>query len=289
MNQTRTAADVVLKIRESLGPSWTESRADGFQTGAPETPVTGIAVAWTPTLEVLRKAVAEKRNFILTKEGPFWEDSAPRLEQGVSGRSPKALIEGTSLYQFKQDYLRAHDLVVWRFSANWDYTGRNFGLQGLTAAFGWEKQADSGLNSSLASLGAAEYTVPTTTLLDLVGVLKQKLKVPAPRALGDPNARLQKVVLYPGFLTKLNLMAIARLSKPDVVLCGDACEWEAFEYCEDMISAGWSKAMVLLGLAASEDAGAKQVASWIHSLGLAVPVSYIETGSPFTPVTGHPL
>jgi putative NIF3 family GTP cyclohydrolase 1 type 2 len=289
MNQTITAADVVLKMRESLGSSWTESSADGFQTGAPETPVTGVAVAWTPTLEVLRKAVAEKRNFILTKEGPFWEDSAPRLEQGVSGRSPKALIEGTSLYQFKQDYLRAHDLVVWRFSANWEHTDRNFGLQGLAVALGWERQADSALNGSLGSLGAAEYTVPTTTLLDLVGMLKQKLKMPAPRALGNPNARLQNIVLCPGFLTKLNMMAIASRSKPDAVLCGDACEWEAFEYCEDLISAGWSKAMVLLGMAASEDAGAKQVASWVHSLGLEVPVSCIETGSPFTPVTGHPL
>jgi putative NIF3 family GTP cyclohydrolase 1 type 2 len=289
MNQTKTAADVALKMRESLGSSWTESSADGFQSGAPETPITGIAVAWTPTLEVLRKAVAEKRNFVLTKEGPFWEDSAPRLEQGVSGRSPKALIESTSIYQFKRDYLRAHDLVVWRFSANWEYTGRNFGLQGLAAALGWEKPADGALSDLMGPLGVAEYAIPTTTLLDLVGVLKQKLKVPAPRALGDPNARLQKVVLCPGFLTKLNMMAIVSRLKPDAVLCGDACEWEAFEYCEDLISAGWSKAMVLLGLAASEDAGAKQVASWIHSLGLTVPVSYIETGSPFTPVTGHPL
>jgi putative NIF3 family GTP cyclohydrolase 1 type 2 len=289
MNERITAADVVVKMKRSLGSSWTESSADGFQIGSPETLVTGVGVAWTPTLEVLRKAVAEKKNLIVTKEGPFWEDSSARLEQGVSGRSPKALIEGTSLYRFKQDYLLKHDLVVWRFSANWDQANRNFGLQGLATALGWEKLVDTGLDNSLGPIGAAEYTVPTTTLLELIQMLKQRLKMDAPRALGDPSARIQKVVLCPGFLTKLNMMAIERHSKPDAILCGDACEWETFEYCEDLITAGWSKAMVLLGLAASQDAGAKEVAAWVDSLGLNLPVSCIETGSPFTPVTGRQL
>ncbi len=289
MNERLTAADVVAKMKRSLGSGWTESSADGFQTGSPDTLVTGVAVAWTPTLEVLRKAVAEKKNFIVTKEGPFWEDSGGRLEQGVSGRSPKALIEGTNLYRFKQDYLLRHDLVVWRFSANWDQTNRDFGLKGLAAALGWEKQADTAMENSLGAIGAAEYTVPTTTLLELIQMLKQRLKMNAPRALGDPSARIQKVVLCPGFLTKLNMMAIQSHSKPDAVLCGDACEWEAFEYCEDLITAGWSKAMVLLGLAASQDPGAKQVAAWVDSLALSLPISYIETGSPFTPVAGRQL
>jgi hypothetical protein len=289
MDKKITAADLVLKLKSNIGSAWTESSADGFQTGTPETIVTGVAVAWTPTLEVIRKAIAEKKNFILTKEGPFWEDSADRPERGVSGQSPKALIEGTSVYRFKKEYLEKNGIVVWRFSQNWERTHRNFSLQGLAASLGWEKHADTASNTSWGAVDAAQYVVPKTSLADLMALLKQRLNANAPRALGDPNAQIQKVVIHPGFLTKLNMMAIASHWKPDAVLCGDACEWEAFEYCEDLITAGWSKAMMLAGLAVSQDAGAKQVAAWLQSIGLDVPTASIATGSPFTPLTGHQL
>ena len=42
----------------------------------------------------------------------------------------------------------------------------------------------------------------------------------------------------------------------DAVISGDACEWEAFEYAEDWISAGEGKALILLGTAVSMNPGA---------------------------------
>jgi putative NIF3 family GTP cyclohydrolase 1 type 2 len=280
------AAALTEKIKTAFGSSWSESSADGFRTGTPETEVSGIAVAWTPTLEVLEKAVAEKKNFLLTKEGPFWEDTAPRPERIVSGASPTAVIEQTELYRYKRDYLQKNDLVVWRFSENWTHPPRNFALRGLVSVLGWEQYARKAEDASIEPIGAGVYDLPPTSLSTLMETLKHKLNAPAAQAVGDLTASIKSLVIQPGFLSKPDMMSVVNRAKPDVVLCGEACEWEAFEYGEDWITAGWGKAMVMTGLAVSQDAAAREIAAWLQSLNLGVPVSFLATGSPFSPVVG---
>ena len=279
------ATEVALRIRDGFGSGWSESKADGLQAGSPDTQISGVAVAWTPTLDVLKRAVAERKNFLLTKEGPFWQDGAPRPEQAVSGASPVAAIEKTEIYTYKRDYIQKNGLVIWRFSQNWTNPQKNFAIAGLTSALGWERFADTPKNNSLASLNAAAYSLPPLSLDELMKSIRQKLNAPAARALGDPASSLRKVVVLPGFLSKPGMMSLAG-AKPDAILCGEGCEWEAFEYAEDWISAGWGKAMVMTGLAVSQDAGAKKIAAWIQSLQIGIPVAYLPTGSPFTAVTG---
>jgi hypothetical protein len=83
------------------------------------------------------------------------------------------------------------------------------------------------------------------------------------------------------------MMQMVRTTKADAVVCGEACEWEAFEYGEDWISAGWGKGMVMLGYAVSEDPGAREMASWIKALISEVPVSHIPSGEPFVPAKAN--
>jgi putative NIF3 family GTP cyclohydrolase 1 type 2 len=279
------ASDIAQKIKSGFGSRWSESKADGFQIGNSDTAIMGVAVAWTPTIEVLERAVAENKNFILTKEGPFWQDAAPRPEQVVSGASPIAIIEKTDLYRYKREYIEKNGLVLWRVSRNWSSPEKNFALEGLASALGWERYAQNAKSDSLASIGAALYSIPPISFDTLMKSLKQRLNAPAARALGDPKSVIKNVVVEPGFLSKPDMMTVAA-AKPDAILCGEGCEWEAFEYAEDWITAGWGKAMIMTGLAVSQDTAAKQIAAWLESLHLAVPVSYFATGSPFTAVVG---
>jgi putative NIF3 family GTP cyclohydrolase 1 type 2 len=280
------AADIAHKIKTAFGPAWKESEEDGFHSVPSDAKVTGIGVAWTPTLEVLERAVAEKKNLLITKEGPFWEDSAPRPERKVSGPSPTQTIEKTELYRYKRDYIEKNELVLWRLSQNWNGPGNGLVIHGLASALRWEEYADHRKTDSLNGMGAASYMLPPTSLGTLMEKVKSELDAPAARALGSPDAILKSVVLVPGFLSKLDIMSVVGNSKPDAVICGEGCEWEAFEYAEDWITAGWGKAMVMTGMAVSQDAGAKQVAAWLKSLDLGVPISFLPTGSPFTTVVG---
>jgi len=110
------ASEIAEKIKISFGLAAGESKVDGLQIGKLDTAITGVAVAWTPTLEILERAVSENRNFILTKENPFWQDAAPRPEQVVSGASPVALIEKTDLYRYKHDYIFNSAISTYVFS-----------------------------------------------------------------------------------------------------------------------------------------------------------------------------
>ena len=67
-----SAQSVVDRIQKQLGSGWENTPVDTFMAGKPETAVTGIVTTYAPTLEVLRKAVAGKKNFIISRESPWW-------------------------------------------------------------------------------------------------------------------------------------------------------------------------------------------------------------------------
>lgn len=69
MRNQLTAQQVVDRIREHLGVPWNPAGSDVFHAGNPDSPITGIATSFTPSLEVLRRAVAENKNLIAHERG----------------------------------------------------------------------------------------------------------------------------------------------------------------------------------------------------------------------------
>jgi hypothetical protein len=67
----------------------------------------------------------------------------------------------------------------------------------------------------------------------------------------------------------------------DVLVCGYTHEWEAVEYCQDMIAAGLKKGLVLLGENASVNAGMKFVADWIRTVVPEVPTAFVALPEPY--------
>src|SRR5579872_763059 len=66
-----TAADVVDRIKKKLaaeGVVWGPSAFDGFHLGDPQIKVTGVAATFEPTLDVLKRALAVKKNFVISHE-----------------------------------------------------------------------------------------------------------------------------------------------------------------------------------------------------------------------------
>ncbi len=67
----------------------------------------------------------------------------------------------------------------------------------------------------------------------------------------------------------------------EVVVCGEAREWELVEYVQDMISCGKNKALIVLGHVVSEQAGMKLCAEWLRPLVPEVPMEFIAASEPF--------
>ncbi len=276
-------ADVLARAQKASGANWKKAPEDGIPAGQAGIDVTGVGVAWRPTFDVLRQAVAQRSNLILTKEPMYWSDSIARPEAEVSGPSPTEQIEHTELYLEIKDYVAKHGLVIGRLSGNWDGAQARR-LEGLVASFGWEKSKDASASLKLANTQTAIFDLPAMSVLQLAQTVKFASRGEAVRVVGNPTDSVQRVAVRPGYLMVADLMKIVNSGVIDAVVVGEACEWEAYEYIEDWITAGRGKAMVMLGLAVSEDPGARAMADWIRSFVPEAPVNYIHTGDPFTPV-----
>ena len=89
-----TAGAVIERIRANVGVPWNEKTVDGLKAGDPSTVVTGIAVTVMATLDVLRKAAAAKKNFVVTQEPVFY---APNDNPGARETDP--------VYLAKKDFI----------------------------------------------------------------------------------------------------------------------------------------------------------------------------------------
>ena len=269
-----TAQQVVERAQKNLGVPWKTPSVDVFHSGKPDTPVMGIATTWTPTLDVLRRAVAAKKNMIVTRESPFWLHETARPEFSGSGAAPnRELLLKDPTYQSKQDFIAKNNLVIWRFYDNWNARATDAQMRALTAALGWETYRKPG--------SGTVFNLPPVSLLQLTKNVQGRLKLKAPRVLGDPQSKVSKVALSHGFLLVPALQEVLKEPGIDVVVCGEPVEWEAHPYFDDWITAGKGKGMIILGHEASEEPGSGEVAAWIKSFVPEVPVEWIAAGEPF--------
>jgi putative NIF3 family GTP cyclohydrolase 1 type 2 len=261
--------------------------SEGFQCGDPNATVMGIATAWTPTIEALQKAISLKHNLMISMEPPFWRESGTVRTEVSMGTPSMKVLEASSVYQYKKKLIDDHGLILWRFNENYQALPSNPRLSALARTLGYKAYENAAATQRLAAIGAGVYTIPEISIADLAKKARESANAKALRVLGDPKEKVKSVALLPGYIQNEDIMAMVRDRNVDVVVCGEPCEWEAFEYAEDWITAGWGKGMISLGRAASEDPGAKELATWISSFINDVPVTGIAVGEPFSYVPSH--
>jgi len=73
------------------------------------------------------------------------------------------------------------------------------------------------------------------------------------------------------------------LSRPeiDVLVIGEAREWEVIEYAQDVIASGKKKGLIILGHVVSEEEGMRYCAGWLKGFISEVPVEFVRAGEPF--------
>ena len=133
-----TAQQLVDRVHQQFGTAWRAQSADTFHSGNPESEVSGVVTAFAPSLEVLRHAVAVRKNMIISREAPFWARTAPGSGRGGGRGAATSAAENPTL-RFKRDYIASNNLVVWRFFDNWNARPQDPQLLALARALGWEK------------------------------------------------------------------------------------------------------------------------------------------------------
>src|ERR1051326_4240856 len=259
-----TGQELIERIQKNVGVPWQSQRPDGFAAGInlgkPETAVTGIVTTYAPTVDVMKRAVASGKNTIICREMPFFShgERLPTAYRNAPTPS-KEMIDKDPVCRFKQYYISQNNLLIVRFVDNWDARMTNGQLRGLAHALGWEQFAANKNNEYATSTGF--FQLPPNSLGALARNISDKLKIHGVRVIGDPRASVHRVALTYGLLLVPDAERMLRVPGTDVVVAGDAVEWEAAPYFQDLVAAGKAKGLVLVGSEASEEPGCGEMAT----------------------------
>jgi len=247
-----------LFIKEVTGAPL-ENTVDTLKAGSRDIEVTGIVTTMFPTIDVIRKAIALKANFIIVHEPTYYNHLD---ETGWLDKDP--------VYKYKAELLKEHKIAVWR---NHDYVHRMKAdgvREGVVKQLGWEKY-----NTAERTI----FDVPSANLGALIGDVKKKLGIDTVRYIGDLSESCSKVLLMPGAVGGRNQILTMARTRPDVLVCGEVAEWETAEYVRDARAKGDKLALIVLGHVASEEPGSKFVADWLSARIKGVAVTHVPAGN----------
>jgi putative NIF3 family GTP cyclohydrolase 1 type 2 len=258
-----TAGEVVARIKSNLGIPWRDATyRDTFKFGGAETEVKGIATAMFCSFELVQRAAEDGLNMIIPHEDTYWND-----------RDDVTIVNGDPLYKVKFDFMKKHDIVIFRMHDHMHSQRPDFTYVGLARALGLDSKYETAPQSH-------HFTVPETTLGALAADYQKRIGAKALRVVGDPNTKVSRIQLGVGYATPA-------VNNPDVdvVVSGELQEtdgaFDSPEYVLDAVSLGIPKGWIMLGHAISEEQGMLEMAQWMKSFTPEVPVQLIRTGEPF--------
>lgn len=257
-----TAREAVELIKKNQGIPWNDrSTRDTFKAGDPDAAVKGIATTVMTTFDMLKRAHAAGLNMVITHENTFWTD-----------RDDTNDLTENALYKLKTEFIRKNDMVVWR---NHDHMHRmkpDYTVVGELRSAG----IPGGEN---ATMRPGILTIPETTLGELAAQVKRSSGARALRCVGDPKAKVSKILIGPGYATP------RMMPEADVVIGGEQQEadggFDNVEYVMDAVSLGMAKGVIMLGHVISEQAGMEDFGNWLKTFLHDVPIQFVPAEEPF--------
>jgi putative NIF3 family GTP cyclohydrolase 1 type 2 len=257
-----TAAQVIDRLKANVGVPWMTETVDKIIAGAPDTPVRGVATTMMATLAVLQRAAAAGRNLIITHEPTFFSHLDTTDD-----------IRDDDVYKFKSAFIQQHNLVVFRFHDHWHRRTPDGIATGMARELRWERYR--------APSKPREFEIPECTLAELARDVSAHAGIKTLRVIGDQSLKVTRVLANWGYASLPNGMAALARPDIDVVIIGEAREWEVIEYAQDQIASGKKKGLLVLGHVVSEQAGMKYCAEWMKSFITDLPIDFVAADEPF--------
>jgi putative NIF3 family GTP cyclohydrolase 1 type 2 len=261
-----TASEVIDRIVKATGVTLPANTVDTIKAGDPATVVTGIATTFSPTMEVLRRAVAAGDNLIVTHEPTFYN----HLDQTT-------LFADDPVYKEKLAYIQEHHVVIWRFHDTWHLRHPDGIAEGFAAQAGLTQFENNGPAGEKGFF----FTVPQTTVLALAKDLQRRFHARAIRVVGDGRMKITEVGYAPGASGEAKQVKALERDDVEVLLIGEAPEWETILYVRDAQLQGRKKALIMLGHNTSEEAGMDSCATWLKGIFPGLKIQFIPAGEPY--------
>jgi len=264
-NQKQLSASKIIDlIKKNVTCPWSAQTVDTFKSGNPDDVVTGMAVCMFADMKVLKQAVANKCNLIIVHEPTFYS----HLDEAKT-------LENDPVFQDKIKFINENKLIIWRFHDHIHRTKPDGIYFGMIEKLGWRKnQTDSSM---------IRFKFEKQTLSAFISRLKLTFPGSAFRVIGNPGMIVTDVAFSAGAPGTETHRKLLQENNIDLLVAGEAPEWETYQYVYDAQLQGKNKAVIFLGHAVSEAYGMNYCARWLKGfLPKDLNIRYIESGSGYT-------
>lgn len=257
-----TAVEVVERMKTQLSCTWAKETVDTFKAGSPEQEITGIACTFMATVDVLKQAAELGCNLIITHEPTYYN----HLDK-------KDLLLDDPVYAAKQAIIEENNMVVFRFHDHWHRTTPDGIYVGMVDKLEWKPYLLEGSRNI--------FQLPDLSLSKVTDHMEKVFPEAIIRVIGDPELVVKNAAFSAGAPGSSSHIRLLQREEINLVIIGEAPEWESLAYVNDAAQAGLSKSMIILGHTVSEEAGMEYCATWMRSFIKEVPVQFIAAGDPF--------
>lgn len=263
-NEQLSANQIIDLIKKNVTCSWSSQTVDTFKSGNPDDIVSGVAVCMFADMNVLKQAVQNKCNLIIAHEPTFYS----HLDETKS-------LENDPVYLEKIKYINDNKLIIWRFHDHIHRTNPDGIYFGMIQKLGWRKnQTDSSM---------VRFKFEKQKLSSFVSRLKLTFPGSSFRVIGNPDMMVTNVAFSAGAPGSETHRKLLQEKNIDLLVAGEAPEWETYQYVYDAQLQGKNKAVIFLGHAVSEADGMNYCARWLKGfLPKEINIRFIESGSSYT-------
>lgn len=253
-------AEKILREMFSWAPGEYAKTCDTLKAGDPSREVTKAAVCCFAAPKIIREAAAWGAQLLITHEPLYynhWDDPADPHAHTPAAQAKKALLEQTGL-------------TVYRYHDHPHNAPADMICQGELAALGLPGRLER-----LDYFGTNCYHLDAPiTPRELAAHIEKALGIAHVRICGtldEPCTRVTTAFGTPGGVFE-------ELSGPaEIVLTGEACEWQLGEYARDASELGMKKALLILGHCGSEREGMRCVAERMKQALPQIETRYFES------------
>jgi len=257
-----TGLDVIDRMKQHLTCTWSEQTVDTFKEGKPEQQITGIACTFTATMNVLKHAVEQGCNLIITHEPTYYNHLDSR--EG---------LENDPVYAAKLAFIEEHELIIFRFHDHWHRTTPDGIYVGMNRKMQWDTYLVEGEKNI--------YDFPEVKLSDVSTHLKAIFPDANLRVIGDPKLKIRRAAFSAGAPGSAAHFRLLQRGDIQLLVIGEAPEWETIEYVRDAVQSNLPRSLIILGHSVSEEAGMDYCAEWLRTFITELPVFFIPAGDPF--------
>jgi putative NIF3 family GTP cyclohydrolase 1 type 2 len=182
-------------------------------------------------------------------------------------------IQNDPTLKYKLDFIRKNNVAIFRFHDHWHARHPDGIAVGMMQELGWEKNVDPA--------DPMRFIFSGESLEQFCQGIQTRLNDRTMRVVGKPTMPVRRVAVSWGAADRMTTIPLFARPDVDVLVVGEAREWELVEYAQDSITAGNQKALIVLGHVVSEQGGMKYCTEWLKSFVTGVPIEFVPAPEPF--------